>query len=64
MIDVPVPGVDARPPQLTASLPANGATDVALDVRIALRFSQPLSADHVTAQTIALTGPDGAVRDS
>ena len=32
-----------------------------LDVAIALRFSQPLRADSLTAQTIVLTGPAGPV---
>jgi RHS repeat-associated protein len=57
----PMPAIDQGPPQLTASIPENGAFDVALDTRIALRFSPPLSAGSVSAETVALSGPDGPV---
>lgn len=48
-------------PYLTASLPHDGAVDVAVDTNIALRFSAELSAELATARTISLTGPDGPI---
>jgi RHS repeat-associated protein len=46
-------------PGLEASLPFDGAIDVPLDTIISLRFSKPLRADTVNAQTVSLLGPSG-----
>ncbi|MFB3112905.1 MAG: kelch repeat-containing protein, partial [Gemmatimonadales bacterium] len=51
---------DPAPPSLEASLPEDGATDVPRDSVIALRFSKPLLVQTVNADTVTLTGPDGA----
>ncbi len=47
---------------VAASSPADGARDVPLEVRIGLRFSEPLRAGAITEQTVVLLGPDGVVR--
>jgi RHS repeat-associated protein len=52
---------DRSAPWLVASLPESGALDVPLDVRIALRFSQPLDPDSVTLASIVMSGPDGPI---
>jgi RHS repeat-associated protein len=58
---VPPPDVDASLPFVTMSAPLNGAVDIAFDVRVALRFSQLMRVESVTAQTLNMTGPNGAV---
>ena len=56
------PRVDDRSvPRLVASMPESSAAGVPLDVRVALRFSQPLRADTVSATSVLMTGPDGPV---
>ena len=41
--------------------PANGATDVPLDVTIALRLSHAAQPDSITDQAVVVSGPGGAV---
>jgi RHS repeat-associated protein len=48
-------------PQLAASLPEDGAANVALDAFLAVRFSKSLRVDTVNPETITLTGPYGRV---
>jgi RHS repeat-associated protein len=48
-------------PFLAMSLPADGATDVQADSKIALLFSKRLRADTVNSETCKLIGPDGEV---
>ena len=48
-------------PVLAGSLPADGATGVARNPIISLRFSEPLLVETLNADTITLTGPDGDV---
>jgi RHS repeat-associated protein len=52
---------DPNGPYTVASLPKDGSTDVPVESRIALRFSKPLRAQSVTAETITLTGEQGVV---
>src|SRR5262249_43410844 len=44
---------------VTASTPADGATEVATDMHVALRFSAPVAG--VAADALTLTGPQGVV---
>ena len=44
-----------------ASAPETGASAVPLDVRIALRFSQPLQPDSVTVASIAMSVSFGPI---
>ena len=60
--------VESREPRATTenftvagTSPLSGAHDVALDTRIALRFSDALRAGTITDQTLVLSGPDGVV---
>src|SRR5262249_23023800 len=46
---------------LEASLPEDGATNVATDSRIAVRFSAPMRVQSVNAKTANLTSVFGAV---
>lgn len=48
-------------PQVVASVPTDGATNVPLDSLIALRFSQPVQVETVNPQTITLSDHTGAV---
>lgn len=48
-------------PYLAGSLPVDGASDVAIDSRIALRFSSPLRGDLISVDTIRLNAPEGSV---
>jgi len=48
-------------PAVSASLPSDGATDVALDAHLALRFSVPMATASLTADTLVVTGPSGRV---
>lgn len=61
----PAAGLIAASPQestyLAASHPADGATDVPVDTRLALRFSRPLQAQAINPESITLTGTQGAV---
>jgi RHS repeat-associated protein len=50
-----------RTPQLAASIPEDGVTNVPVDTLIALRFSEPLRVETVNTNTVTLTGPDGVV---
>ena len=51
--------VETGPPDVEASIPKDGASDVAVTSRIALRFSQPLVVRSVNRVTVTLLGPDG-----
>ena len=55
----PVSDIIGSAPYLTASLPANDATDVPVDTHIALRFSKLLAPQSVNAGTIVLNSPEG-----
>jgi RHS repeat-associated protein len=55
------PQSEFRNPQLEASLPEDHATNVAIDTRIALRFSKPLLVETVNAHTVTLISPLGSV---
>lgn len=48
-------------PHLSGSIPADGASEVATDALIALRFSKNLQAETVNAATVMLNGPQGTV---
>ncbi len=58
---------DAPPPstgteaQVAATMPADGAQDVAPHERLAVRFSAPVTVTTVNTVTVTLTGPDGLV---
>jgi hypothetical protein len=57
------PSPDTGPPRIVAADPANGATGVALDVAsLVLRASTPLRVESATAETVALSGPDGPLQ--
>ena len=43
-------------PQVTASIPANGATDAAVDALIAIRFSTPMRVESVNSDTVFISG--------
>ena len=47
---------------LAGSQPENGATDVPVEISIALRFSQGVRVTTLTTRTVTLAGPEGAVR--
>jgi hypothetical protein len=49
------------PMRAEATLPANEATDVPVDVLIAARFTRPLPSAALDPGTVTLTGPDGRV---
>jgi hypothetical protein len=46
---------------LDTVLPAQGAQDVPIDTRLALRFSRPVQVESVNDHTIILLGPQGAI---
>ena len=46
---------------VSASIPGNDETDVATDAVLSLRFSRPLRAETVNAQTVTVNGPQGSV---
>jgi RHS repeat-associated protein len=52
---------DENAPYLRASVPEDGTTGVAVEARVALRFSKPLSVATVNGQTVTLKGPRGVV---
>jgi hypothetical protein len=43
------------------SLPQNGAIGLSTSTRVAVRFARPIDVRSATAETVAITGPDGAV---
>lgn len=49
------------PPAVEGTLPPDRATSVAVDARIAVRFSKPLAMWSVTSQTLVVVGPAGAI---
>jgi RHS repeat-associated protein len=61
VMDVERTPADQNPPRVTGSIPAAGAADVPLTVRLAVRFSEALLLETVTAETIRLVGPRGPV---
>jgi RHS repeat-associated protein len=58
--DIPF-GAESTPlgPELEASMPVSGASDVPTDSMIALRFSKPLRVDTLNTTTVTLSGPRG-----
>lgn len=48
-------------PYMSASLPADGATDVPVDSRVALRFSKQVPVESLNSQTVKLTSAEGTV---
>jgi RHS repeat-associated protein len=56
-----ITGAPDESPYLADSHPTNGAADVPVDTRIALRFSKPLQAQTINPESVALTGPQGTV---
>src|SRR5450631_159800 len=58
----PVP--DLNVPFLETSVPADGASDIAANTLIALRFSKPLRVETVNPTSVKLTGPNGFVSAS
>ena len=61
---IELPARDPQPPQLAVSIPADDASNVAINVMIALRFSKPLQMASLNSTTLVLTGPSGAVSAS
>lgn len=59
-VSVPEPE-DNSPARITESVPANGATDVPLEVRIAVRISKPLGSETINTRTVTLASEDGPV---
>lgn len=55
------PADDQAPARIADSLPANGSTDVPVDIRIALRFSKPLRSETVNDRNVTLASPEGRV---
>ena len=53
--------LDLTPPTVSATLPANGATDVSPYQPLYATFSEPVNPTTVNASTFLLTGSDGAV---
>jgi RHS repeat-associated protein len=52
---------DASAPFVAASLPPDGATDVPVDTRIAVRFSKSLRVESLNAETVKFTSSDGSI---
>jgi len=50
-----------QPSYVAASLPADGATDVPVDTRIAVRFSKSLRVESLNTETVRLTSSDGSI---
>src|SRR5215216_5526559 len=46
---------------VAASLPADGVTDVPVDIRIAVRFSKELRVETLNSETVKLTSSEGTV---
>src|SRR5439155_1104485 len=55
------PPFDTARPSVVSQRPGNGASGVAAGTRIVLFLSEPLDATTVTATTVTMTGPAGAV---
>ena len=53
--------IDGNAPFVTASLPVDGATDVPVDSRIAVRFSKPLRVETLNSETVKLTSSEATV---
>jgi hypothetical protein len=58
---VGAPTPDRHVAFVAGSMPVHGATDVAVDTRVAVRFSEPTAIESLTPETLRLTGPDGLV---
>lgn len=58
---LPQPSLQDAPPAIEASLPQANATDVPVNGRIAIRFGKYLQVRSVSAQSVTLVGPAGAV---
>ncbi|MEV0899978.1 PQQ-dependent sugar dehydrogenase [Actinoplanes sp. NPDC049802] len=54
-------GADTTAPRVTATIPPGGATGVAVNAPITVRFSEGLAAGTVTAANLELRGPDGTL---
>jgi len=54
-------GQDDVAPFLAGSLPREGATDVAVDSLVALRFSKPLRAETINSKSVKLVGTEGTI---
>jgi RHS repeat-associated protein len=50
-----------QPMRVEASLPADHATDVSVDTRVALRFSRPIEITSLTPASLVLSGPNGTI---
>jgi RHS repeat-associated protein len=61
VVHAPSPAFEQAVPIVAESDPANGATDVAVDAHVALRFSDALVPDTITPQALTLSGPHGPV---
>ena len=59
-ISTPIP-LSSLAPELTGSVPDDGAIDVPLESTIALRFSKPVRVETVSPLTVLVTGPHGLV---
>lgn len=57
-----VPASAGMRPEVAEILPANGAEDVPLDARIAVRFSQPIRAESLSTDSVTLLGPGGTTK--
>src|ERR1051325_10168028 len=55
------PSSSGETPRLEASLPASGATAVAIDPLLSLRFSKQISPKTINSSTVVLLGPQGPV---
>ena len=53
--------VDGNAPYVVAALPADGATDVPVDSRVAVRFSKALRVETLNSETVKLTSSEGTV---
>lgn len=53
---------DLRESFVTASLPANGASDVPVDTVAGILFSKQLRVETINSETLVLNGPEGTVR--
>jgi RHS repeat-associated protein len=58
---LPPKDLTAVAPQVQEILPASGAVDVPVDMRIAVRFSEPVRMQTLSEGTVTLVGPGGAV---
>jgi glucose/arabinose dehydrogenase len=54
-------GTDTVAPTVTSTTPAGGATGVAVNTPITVRFSEGMAAGTITAATLELRGPGGAL---